>query len=172
MGFDVRKEDADALAAWIKAFAVGMQRNLEDVAAAASALGEVDGFTGAAADSSRAYWEEVHAPILKGLDAAARDLYSRYGEYMAVLDGVDAARDAWLEYDALTRAEADFGGLPGDVAGLSSSLATVLEEIPRRHRPLRPERGGPHRGAVRSRLPTPRSPRHHGGRRGLLRRLG
>ena len=108
MGLDVRKEDADALAAWIKAFAVGMQRNLEDVAAAASALGEVDGFTGAAADSSRAYWEEVHAPILKGLDAAARDLYSRYGEYMAVLDGVDAARDAWLEYDALS---ASRGGL-------------------------------------------------------------
>ena len=129
MGFDVRKEDADALAAWVKAFAVGMQRNLEDVAAAASALGEVDDFTGAAADSSRAYWKEVHVPILKGLDAAVRDLYFRYGEYMAVLDGVDAARDAWLEYDALTRAEADFGGLPGDVAGFSSSLATVLEEI-------------------------------------------
>lgn len=35
-GFDVRKEDVDAHAAWIKAFAVGMQRNLEDVAAAAS----------------------------------------------------------------------------------------------------------------------------------------
>jgi len=129
MGFDVRKEDADALAAWVKAFAVGMQRNLEDVAAAALALGEVDDFTGAAADSSRAYWEEVHVPILKGLDAVVRDLYSRYGEYMAVLDGVDAARDAWLEYDALTRAEADFGGLPGDVAGFSSSLATVLEDI-------------------------------------------
>lgn len=129
MDFDVRKSDADALASWVNAFTGHMIEDFEGVAAAGSSLGGLDGFAGAAADSSRAYWNEVHAPILKGFDAAMRELYVRYGEYVAALDGVDSACDARFERGALTRAEADFGPLPADVAGRSASLAQVLEDI-------------------------------------------
>lgn len=66
MDFDVRKSDADALASWVNAFVGHMIEDLEGVAAAGSSLGVLDGFAGAAADSSRAYWNEVHAPILRG----------------------------------------------------------------------------------------------------------
>ena len=53
MDFDVRKSDADALASWVNAFVGHMIEDLEGVAAGSS-LGVLDGFAGAAADSSRA----------------------------------------------------------------------------------------------------------------------
>ncbi len=129
LGFDVRKSDADVLASWIGSFVGSTVRALGGVASAGRALGGVEGFVGAAADASRAYWEEVHAPVLLAAEAAAEELLTRYGEYLAALDGVDAARDARFGSDALSGAEADFGLIPASVSEGSASLASALGEI-------------------------------------------
>lgn len=129
MSLDVRKEDADALASWVKTLLDRVSPALERVASAGRAMGELDGFAGSAADASRAYWEEVHVPILIAVDAAACELFTRYAEYLSALDGIDPSREARFGFDALSTAERDFGPLSSDASERSVSLAGVLGGI-------------------------------------------
>lgn len=85
MDFDVRKSDADALASWVNAFVGHMIEGLEGVAAAGSSLGVLDGFAGVAADSSCAYWNEVHAPILKGGQTMKLWTSEQSARYMVII---------------------------------------------------------------------------------------
>lgn len=69
MDFDVRKSDADALASWVNAFVGHMIEDLE----------------GVAADSSCAYWNEVHAPILKGGQTMKLWTSEQSARYMVII---------------------------------------------------------------------------------------
>lgn len=129
MSYDVRLADIDAVGVWIASYASQVSEQLSMIRSAAEGLASLESFQGAAADSVKAYWGEMHATAASSLCVALSEVAMRYAAYMDGYGGIDGARDARFEESALGLARSHFSSSRSDVAGKARSLSSAVASV-------------------------------------------
>lgn len=126
MDFDVKMDDVDAAGAWIGSYVSQVGVQIDSIQAAALGIASLEGFQGAAADSVKSYWGEVHLSVLAALSAALSEVLARYALYMGNYSSVDGSKSARFESSALTAAYAVCSSSRTDFSGKLSALSAAV----------------------------------------------
>lgn len=130
MSYDVRVDEADALFNWVGACYSDLSGQLSQASSAVEAFASLEGLQGAAAQSAKAYFSEVHLSAAAAIDAALLELLVRCSEYVQPYFGdIDGSLSARFGQDALSQAASCLSSARDDLFGKQRSLAGALAPV-------------------------------------------
>lgn len=130
MSYNVKGVDVDAFHQWIATYQDEVSGQLAMVAEAIGRLTELESFQGQAAESVKAYFDEVHGLILGSICTALGEMLASYDEYMhPYFSDIDTSRDFRLSQSSIMDACRCFSSSRGDFADKHQSLVDALAPV-------------------------------------------
>ena len=130
MGYNVKVEEVDKLFEWISTYCSETESQLSWAGAAVGHMASLEGFEGAAAQSVKSYFSEVHLSAIGAITLAFEELKMRYAEYaQPYYSDIDSSSEARFEQSAIIQASSDLSSARSDVADKHRALERALSQV-------------------------------------------
>ncbi|BDR52715.1 hypothetical protein KIM372_06220 [Bombiscardovia nodaiensis] len=126
MSFIVYGEDIDRLLSSVSSYYQQVEKAVSAIGGGVDSLSSLEGFTGATAESVKAYFAEVHGSVLQAMVSLLREALTRAGLYDHGYFAIDAAKSFHLEDGTLSRVSNQVGGFRHQAQDLSDGVQRAL----------------------------------------------